>query len=197
LLKDGDIVAALYEDMKKGQAERLFPMLDEVLSEAAVSWKDLDAVAVGTGPGNFTGIRIGVSAARGLALSLDCPAIGVTSFEALECGAPERPLLLAVTAPRESYYLLGKQGAGPAEPTMVHMDDFSDVSSNTVVIGNDSPMLAERLGCQHAPSVFAPASAIARVAATRMDAPVERPTPFYMRPPDAAPASDPPPVILP
>ena len=62
-----DQVAHVTEDMAKGQAERLMPLLQALLDQEGYSWADLDAVAVGVGPGNFTGIRIGVSAARGLA----------------------------------------------------------------------------------------------------------------------------------
>ncbi|MEO1027236.1 MAG: tRNA (adenosine(37)-N6)-threonylcarbamoyltransferase complex dimerization subunit type 1 TsaB, partial [Pseudomonadota bacterium] len=90
----GRIVAERYEEMKKGQAERLFPMLEAVLGEVGAVWEELDAIGVGTGPGNFTGIRIAVSAARGLSLSLDVPAVGVSGFEAL-LGAH----LLAETGP--------------------------------------------------------------------------------------------------
>lgn len=74
--------------MTKGQAERLFPLLEELLAEAGLSWSDLDAIGVGVGPGNFTGIRISVAAARGLALSLNIPAVGVSATEAVACDAP-------------------------------------------------------------------------------------------------------------
>lgn len=74
--------------MDKGQAERLIPLLELVLSEAAMDWSDVAALAVGTGPGNFTGVRIAVAAARGLALGLGVPAIGVTRLEALAHGHP-------------------------------------------------------------------------------------------------------------
>ena len=69
--------------MEKGQAERLMPLISELLAEAGVVLADVTAIAVGTGPGNFTGVRIAVAAARGLALGLGVPAIGVTRLEAL------------------------------------------------------------------------------------------------------------------
>ena len=74
--------------MDRGQAERLLPMLEEMLAEAGVGWRDLDGIGVVTGPGNFTGVRLAVAAARGLALALGIPAVGVTVFEAL--AAPRR-----------------------------------------------------------------------------------------------------------
>ncbi|OYW58073.1 MAG: tRNA (adenosine(37)-N6)-threonylcarbamoyltransferase complex dimerization subunit type 1 TsaB, partial [Rhodobacterales bacterium 12-65-15] len=70
------------EAMEKGQAERLMPLLEEILADGGIGWHDLSALAVGTGPGNFTGVRIAVAAARGLALGLKIPAIGVTLLEA-------------------------------------------------------------------------------------------------------------------
>ncbi|MBC7675527.1 MAG: tRNA (adenosine(37)-N6)-threonylcarbamoyltransferase complex dimerization subunit type 1 TsaB, partial [Rhodoferax sp.] len=84
--------ALFYEDwiiaqetipMAKGQAEYLIPMLQTMLTSKGMTWRDLTALAVGVGPGNFTGIRISVSAARGLALGLGIPAIGVSNFEAM------------------------------------------------------------------------------------------------------------------
>ena len=78
-----DVPAAHYIDMRKGQAERLMPMIEETLADAKISLSDLTAIGVGIGPGNFTGIRISVSAARGLALALGIPAIGVSLLDAL------------------------------------------------------------------------------------------------------------------
>ena len=99
---DKHIAAALYrgrenikttvESMSKGQAERLIPLLNEILDEAFLSWEDIHRIGVCTGPGNFTGIRISVSAARGLAFGLNIPAIGISSFEATLYGAVKMTL---------------------------------------------------------------------------------------------------------
>ncbi|MFP4451570.1 MAG: tRNA (adenosine(37)-N6)-threonylcarbamoyltransferase complex dimerization subunit type 1 TsaB, partial [Rhodosalinus sp.] len=83
LLSGDRLIAARAEEMGRGQAERLMPMLEEMLAEAGVGWSDLDVLGVGTGPGNFTGLRIAVAAARGLALALDVPAVGVSGFEVI------------------------------------------------------------------------------------------------------------------
>ena len=82
LLSGDRVLAARAEEMGRGQAERLMPLLEEMLADAGAAWRDLARIGVGVGPGNFTGIRISVSAARGLALALGVPAIGVTTFDA-------------------------------------------------------------------------------------------------------------------
>jgi tRNA threonylcarbamoyl adenosine modification protein YeaZ len=174
LLKDGRIVASRHEEMGRGQAERLFPMLEEVLGDFGAVWQELDAIAVGTGPGNFTGIRIAVSAARGLALSLGIPAIGIDGFTVLR--AETGLNTVALPAPRGQVYL------------------------KTFAPREGEPRLVEANGAPPAPAVPGnPAAAIARLASHRLASgdPGPRPAPLYIRPADAAPASDPPPVILP
>jgi tRNA threonylcarbamoyl adenosine modification protein YeaZ len=84
LLCGDRVLVSRREEMTRGQAERLMPLLEECLSDAGFGWSDLTAIGVGIGPGNFTGIRIAVSAARGLALALDIPAVGVDGFDARE-----------------------------------------------------------------------------------------------------------------
>jgi tRNA threonylcarbamoyladenosine biosynthesis protein TsaB len=69
LLSGDRIIASIIEPMAKGQGERLLGLCGDVLAQANVAYDDLTAIAVGIGPGNFTGIRISVSAARGLALA--------------------------------------------------------------------------------------------------------------------------------
>ena len=160
--------------MGRGQAERLMPLLEEVLAEGGAGWRDLSRIGTGVGPGNFTGIRIAVSAARGLALALDIPAIGVSTFDAISLATEERHIP-AVPAPREQVYIRPDGAA----PRLVTLEE------------------AERLGkpLAYPPEPGQLALAIAR-AATTADVPAPAPAPLYIRPADAAPSRDAPPVIL-
>lgn len=183
LLLPGRVLQRL-EPMEKGQAERLIPLLEELLAEAGIGWHDLKALAVGTGPGNFTGVRISVAAARGLALGLGIPAVGVTRLEALAFGLP-RPVMVIEDAKRGQSYvqLFTESGAGVA-----HLADRTLPAC---------PATGSAAGEGALPAAMALAEAIARIGAERAVTPQPRPTPFYLRGADAAPPSDPPPVILP
>ncbi len=181
LLCGDTVLAARAEEMGRGQAERLMPMLEELLADADRNWSDLTAIGVGTGPGNFTGIRISVAAARGLAMSLGIPAVGVSGFEAT---APDHadPHWAVIPAPRGMIYAQHR-GVHSGEPTLLPEADRNAL--NDPVFGLDD-IPAER----HAIHV-------ARIASRRWrDAPT-RPAPLYIRPADAAPPREAPPVILP
>src|SRR5690606_18495806 len=81
LSRDGAVLAQARETLGRGHAERLAPMAREVVEGAGETIAALDRIAVVTGPGSFAGIRVGVAFARGLALTLDVPALGVSLFD--------------------------------------------------------------------------------------------------------------------
>lgn len=95
--------------MGRGQSERLVPMIQEVMAAAGCGFDDLDAIAATCGPGGFTGVRIGLAAARGLALALELPIIGLSNFEVLAAAAPvlapDRHLLTTIDAKRAELYV--------------------------------------------------------------------------------------------
>src|SRR6202012_2465113 len=80
---DDEPLAQHFATMERGHAEALLPMIDTVLRAAKLAPPAIDLIAVTTGPGSFTGLRIGLAAARGLALANGIAAIGVTSFDAV------------------------------------------------------------------------------------------------------------------
>src|SRR5690348_17280086 len=78
----GGIVASESQSMTRGHAEALMPMVARVMAKAAAKFDTIDRIAVTVGPGSFTGLRVGVSAARGLALAAGKPAVGVATTTA-------------------------------------------------------------------------------------------------------------------
>ena len=194
LLRGGDVLAQADVAMDTGQAERLMPLLEAVLAQGGAGWRDLAALAVGTGPGNFTGVRIAVAAARGLALALGVPAIGVTRLEALAHGLP-RPLAVVEDARRGEVYVQAfAPDGGPAR--LLPLEDAARAVCALPLTGSAAPALAAVTGSPVLAPAFPLAQAIVRVAGTRQGA-QPRPAPFYLRGADAAPPADPPPVILP
>lgn len=198
-LVSGDgLLAERFEEMAKGQAERLLPMLEECLHAAGARWGDLDALAVGTGPGNFTGVRLSVAAARGLALGLSIPAIGVTGLEAMAEGL-DRPCLAALDARQGRIYLQGfgtgddgpqlLQAPADLPPALHHLPVTGDSAAGAIAAAGGAPTI---------PPLWPLAEAIGRVALRRLpDGAHRRPSPLYLRPADALPARQAPPPILP
>lgn len=202
--------------MPRGQAERLAPMIAEILEEAGLAPATLAGIGVCTGPGNFTGVRIGVSAARGLALGAARPAMGVPRAEALaaaESARAGRPLRLAVTiaARRGELYAQVFEAAPGVLPRPLcelmqappeALADRLAALAPERVCGPGAAPLATALGADAAASGdLAPPEAVARLAALRLAAlaPGEtppRPAPIYLRPADAAPPSEPSPALI-
>ncbi len=192
LLRGDSVLAQRREEMAKGQAERLMPLLEELLTEGGVTWADLDAIAVGIGPGNFTGIRISVSAARGLALGLDVPAIGVSSLEAQAFGQA-KPVISSLDARRDHLYLQ----IDAEHPGLFTTDNLPPLATGARCIGHRADEIAARCGGTVAVARYPTAEAITRVAATRLAQPdLPAPAPLYLREADAAPSREQPPALL-
>ena len=171
-------------------------MLEEQLEAAGRTWSDLDGIGVGRGPGNFTGIRIAISAARGLSLSLGIPAVGVDLFDAMAEGTDGDALYL-LNAPRGAHYTQVRQAGSAGEITIRSTEELAGCPDHLPIIGERSSEVSQVLSRTANPAAFAPAAAIARIAARRLTTTVERPTPLYLRPADAAPSRQSVPRILP
>jgi tRNA threonylcarbamoyl adenosine modification protein YeaZ len=188
------------ERIGRGHAERLMPVVEATLAEGGASYGDLDRIAVTTGPGSFTGIRVGVAAARGLALALDIPATGVGSLEALIFGvARSRRTGTAVAvldARRGEVYARARDIASDAavlEPKAARVGDVAtELAAATeplILTGSGAPLLVDALdgrafeivGTRESPD-------IADVAALALrDHASTPPVPFYVRGADAKP----------
>lgn len=106
LMVDGVLVAESFVENELTHSQMLLPMVDETLSRAGVPIGELDAIAVVTGPGSFTGVRIGVSTAKGLAHALGIPVVGVEALTALCYNVPSFSGVLApmMDARRDQVY---------------------------------------------------------------------------------------------
>ncbi|MEH6361545.1 MAG: tRNA (adenosine(37)-N6)-threonylcarbamoyltransferase complex dimerization subunit type 1 TsaB [Amylibacter sp.] len=194
LLLGDTVLSEHIEPMHKGQAERLFPLLEQILAENDKHWSDLDAIGVCVGPGNFTGVRISVAAARGLALSLDIPAVGISKLEAMAYGTKGRVSAI-LDARRERVYMQSfDNGLTLGAPHMIDLlDIYNHLEADEVV----RAIADEALNVPNAQTVGKLVVAVGHLAVERRDQIQPRPAPLYLRSADAALPSDPPVVILP
>lgn len=196
LVEDGGATAACSRAMRIGHAEHLFPQIEATLGKAGRAPSDLDAIAVATGPGSFSGIRIGVAAARGLALALDIPALGAGVLEAVAeeaAGSDGAAILVANEAPRDRLYLQlfcsgPSQGVAPAcEPLLGDPDcDLAKGLAEGTRVAGSGALRIEGRGIVRLPGSGLPDLRIlARIASSRRGE--SPPSPLYVRPPDVRP----------
>ena len=199
----GRLIAQESQAMKRGHAEALMPLIARVIEQSGIGFAGLDRIAVTTGPGSFTGLRVGISAARGIALAANKPVVGVTTLTAY--AAPvvsqnsEQPVISAIDARHDQVYLQVVSGNGSSLiwPRAAPIEEALDASRFGAphLVGNAARILADRWP-PDAPPPFKvdalPAPDIAWVgwlgAAVSPDAAPARP--FYLRAPDAKPSRD-------
>jgi tRNA threonylcarbamoyladenosine biosynthesis protein TsaB len=199
----GRLIAQESQAMKRGHAEALMPLIARVIEQSGIGFAGLDRIAVTTGPGSFTGLRVGISAARGIALAANKPVVGVTTLTAY--AAPvvsqnsEQPVISAIDARHDQVYLQVVSGNGSSLiwPRAAPIEEALDASRFGVphLVGNAARILADRWP-PDAPPPFKvdalPAPDIAWVgwlgAAVSPDTAPARP--FYLRAPDAKPSKD-------
>ena len=179
----------IVEEIGRGHAERVVDLCAETLQRGDVSWSELTHVAVATGPGSFAGIRAGVAAARGFALSLGIPAVGVTAFEATANGAEAAgekfPITVVLPAPKGLVFAQTFSAPNQAADD-ARLNDLSkfEIAAETVV-GPVADLFVDRV--ERAVAITVDVGAVARVAARRIRANDHQPAePFYLRGPDAA-----------
>jgi len=203
---DGKAGPHRFLQMRRGHAETLMPMVREVMDEAACAFSDLDAIAVTTGPGAFTGIRIGLSAARGIALAANLPVIGITTLEAVAAANDhgDSYLLVALDSKRDDIYvqLFSPHRAPLSAPASVIPGQAADPvpeEAELALAGDAADRVAAALRGRQPPALrltgpdLPDAVVVARLAAQRLAAAPPKPadplpSAMYLRPPDAIPA---------
>jgi tRNA threonylcarbamoyladenosine biosynthesis protein TsaB len=189
VLDGGRVLAHASEAMARGHQERLAPMAAEVMEEAGLPFSGLDRIGVTVGPGSFTGLRVGVAFAKGLALALDRPAVGVGALEAMAADLPGL-VFPAIDARRGQLYLQAfEDGHALMAPDALTAGDAAarilelGLGRAFTLIGSGAPLLA---GVSPFSRILesggADARTVARLAAERAPAPLK---PLYLRAPDA------------
>jgi len=189
---DGRTLAAASEPMSRGHQERLAPLAEAVMAAAGLAFKDLARIAVTVGPGSFTGLRVGLAFAKGLALALDIPCVGVGTLEALAASAGGGGFAAAcVDAHRGQVYLQifidGRAAMAPdVLPVEIAAARLAELwpGRPATLVGSGGPLLAAVIaGACLEPERLPDPVAVARLgAAVRSPA---APRPLYLRPPDA------------
>ncbi len=204
---EGVVLAHECVHMGRGHSEALIPMVRRVLAAAAAGFSDVDLVAVTVGPGAFTGLRVGLAAARGIALAGNVPCIGVTTLESIAAAVQRRErdnrrVLVVLHTRRGDFYAqaFSAEGNALAAPRSVDAAVLPDLvlEREALVAGDaraaaiaalrDAGIAAESVGR----SDHADAGVVAAIAARRFqvgDIDPQRPLPLYVRRPEATVAA--------
>jgi tRNA threonylcarbamoyladenosine biosynthesis protein TsaB len=180
------------------------PLIARVMKASGIAFTSLDRLAVTTGPGSFTGLRVGLSAARGIALAANKPAVGVTTLAAFAAPVVSesagQPVISAIDARHDQVYYQAVSGNGSSLiwPRIGPVEEALGASRFGAphLVGNAAGMLADRWPA-HAPPPFkvdtraAPDIAWVAWLGAAVSANTAPARPFYLRAPDAKPAKDP------
>ncbi len=198
--EQGGIVAGESQPMTRGHAEALMPLLARLMDEAAMAFRDLDRVVVTTGPGSFTGLRVGIAAARGIALAAEKPAVGISTLSAY--AAPHLaaddaiPVVAVIDARHEHVYLqvFGPGGRTLITPRFAGLSEAVRAAAETParIVGSAAAAVAAALSEADPAPVTVDARGAPDIAwVARMGAVVPQrhspPKPQYLRAPDAQP----------
>ena len=204
---DGQILASISHDIGRGHAEMLMETVEQCLTQAQKTYSDIDKIITTIGPGSFTGVRVGMAAARAIALGLSKPVVGVSNLRAcaayaLQLAAKDAksttPVWVILDARREEVYFQQFNGSDPAsEPMVCRLDELVEntdfaIGSDVVLCGSGAPLFLKAVGGEDALTTHPIAHHLATapievVASLGMAAPVseDRPEPLYLRGADA------------
>ncbi len=206
--QDNEVLAETSEMMVHGQAERLVPAIEQALKVSAVTYADLDKIAVTVGPGSFTGVRVGLATARGLGAATGLPVIGILTTEVIALEArrgKNQPVAVAIDARRAEVYLhcFTSNGHQVKDPACLLPEDAAAQleHKNWVIAGDAAESVLSHMKQPH--DIFevkrdifevkrdifevkiVNAVTLAAMAAERLAPETGGPRPVYIRPPDA------------
>ena len=177
---EGKVVSYLENRESSMQSARLMPLVEEALAQAKLGYSDLTHIACTTGPGSFTGIRIGMAAARGIAFAANIPSLGFTTLRVMAeaMGSADCVAILNAGKGEVYYQYFGKNACAPTIGTLQHALSHPN---NAIA---SSVLLPETYS--QATITFPRADALAKLAALHPEEAADL-MPFYIRPPDAKP----------
>jgi tRNA threonylcarbamoyladenosine biosynthesis protein TsaB len=196
ILSGEKLVAHRHVAMDRGHAEALAPMVHETMHAANLAFADLTRLAVTTGPGTFTGQRVGLAFMRALRVALNIPCLGVTTLAAMAAQACSvsgaAQAIAAHDARRGEIYcgVYGKDGAVLMPPTLLKASDAPGalralpLAANCALAGTAAPILQSHLAFRDSGIAQPDAEFVARLALL-MPATNAPPQPLYLRAPDA------------
>ncbi|MEO3434861.1 tRNA (adenosine(37)-N6)-threonylcarbamoyltransferase complex dimerization subunit type 1 TsaB [Inquilinus sp. CAU 1745] len=200
LLRHDAVLARDVRPMARGHSEALTPQIAGALADAGLGFADIGLIGVTTGPGAFTGLRIGLAAAGGLGLATGAPIVGISSFDAVAAAVPDgpNPLLVVIESKREELFAQTYRPDGGREggPLCLAPDaiDQAAPQGRVRLAGDGAARFLEKVvqpdRYEIVPnSDMVDPSVIARLAlAGAGRAQADPPPPDYLRPPDAVPA---------
>ena len=186
-------LAAAFLPMERGHAEALPPMVAEVMTASGLGFSEIDRIAVTTGPGTFTGVRIGLAFARGLGLARGIAVIGIDSLSAIAANEPSLgPLLVVSDARNDEIYAASFDAGGQqiAAPYVTTAEKAGvEAAAGAIVLGTAAQAVVAASGRKDlvlsAASHLPVAAQFAAIAAGLI--PGAMPSPLYLRAPDAKP----------
>lgn len=198
----GGRVTVRSETAGRAHAELLMGMIEQAMAEAGLAFSDLDRIAVAVGPGSFTGVRIGIAAARGLSLVAAVPAVGVSTLAvqaeaARALSGPVAVLAVMAAGRGELYGALYDAGGNELAPACAASAQVfaAMVRPETVLAGSGADLVIAALPMDTRPPVAhrSAVPSVAALCALAARAPVAgvAPKPLYLRPPDAKPQAAP------
>ena len=200
----GGLIARESQAMKRGHAEALMPLIARVMKASGVAFAALDRVAATTGPGSFTGLRVGLSAARGIALAAGKPVVGVTTLTVFAAPivseSSEHPVIAAIDARHDHVYfqVLGGDGGSLVKPKVAPIAEALDAARFGAphLVGNAAKILAERWPADAPPPFKIDQQAAPDIAWVAWLGAAVNPEssparPYYLRAPDAKPPKSP------
>src|SRR6202043_2611671 len=199
----GKLIAQESQAMKRGHAEALMPLIARVMKASGIAFPALDRIAVTAGPGSFTGLRVGLSAARGIALAAGKPVVGLTTLSAyaapIVSEAGEQPVISAIDARHDHVYFQVVSGNGSSliRPKVAPIAEALEAArfGAAHLVGNAAKILAERWPPDAPPPIKVDAQAAPDITWVAWLGGAVNPNaapalPFYLRAPDAKPASE-------